>query len=83
MTEHARGKYMSEIQNVSIHVRRQSDAYCRVTFDIPPLNIFGSANIPQLETVVSSLETDVFRPDEWFVSNQGVLQQQQASPPDG
>jgi len=40
---------MSEIQNSSIHVRRQSHAYWRVTFDIPPLNIFGPANIPQLE----------------------------------
>lgn len=49
---------MSEIQNGSIHVRRQSDAYWRVTFDIPPLNIFGPTNIPQLERVVSSLETD-------------------------
>ena len=49
---------MSEIQNGGIHVRRQSDAYWRVTFDIPPLNIFGPANIPQLERVVSSLETD-------------------------
>jgi len=49
---------MSETQSGSIHVRRQSDAYWRVTFDIPPLNIFGPANIPQLERVVSSLETD-------------------------
>jgi enoyl-CoA hydratase/carnithine racemase len=41
-----------------IHLRRCSDAYWRVTFDLPPLNIFGPANIPQLEEVVSSLETD-------------------------
>jgi enoyl-CoA hydratase/carnithine racemase len=41
-----------------IHLRRRSDAYWRVTFDLPPLNIFGPANIPQLEEVVSSLETD-------------------------
>ena len=41
-----------------ISVRRQSDAYWRVTFDTPPLNIFGPANIPQLERVVSSLEAD-------------------------
>jgi len=41
-----------------IRVARISDAYWRVTFDLPPLNIFGPANIPQLEKVVSSLETD-------------------------
>jgi len=42
----------------SIHLLRHSDAYWRVTFDMPPLNIFGPANIPQLEDVVSSLEAD-------------------------
>jgi len=41
-----------------IRMARRSDAYWRVTFDLPPLNIFGPANIPQLEKVVSSLETD-------------------------
>jgi enoyl-CoA hydratase/carnithine racemase len=41
-----------------IHLNQHSDAYWRVTFDFPPLNIFGPANIPQLEEVVSSLETD-------------------------
>src|SRR5271170_823862 len=35
-----------------------SDAYWRVTFDLPPLNIFGPAHIPQLEEIVSKLETD-------------------------
>jgi enoyl-CoA hydratase/carnithine racemase len=35
-----------------------SDAYWRVTFDLPPLNIFGPAHIPQLEEIVSSLESD-------------------------
>jgi enoyl-CoA hydratase/carnithine racemase len=40
-----------------IRIARISDAYWRVTFDLPPLNIFGPANIPQLEKVVSSLET--------------------------
>jgi enoyl-CoA hydratase/carnithine racemase len=41
-----------------IHLVEHSDAYWRVTFDIPPLNIFGPANISQLEQVVSSIETD-------------------------
>jgi enoyl-CoA hydratase/carnithine racemase len=42
----------------SIQITKRSEAYWRVTVDIPPLNIFGPANIPQLEQVVSSLEND-------------------------
>src|SRR5271163_5340446 len=50
---------MSEILNTGkIRLVRHSDALWRVTFDLPPLNIFGPANIPQLEEVVSSLEKD-------------------------
>jgi enoyl-CoA hydratase/carnithine racemase len=41
-----------------IRLVRHSDAYWRVTFDLPPLNIFGPAQIPRLEEVVSALETD-------------------------
>jgi hypothetical protein len=33
----------------SIQITKHSETYWRVTFDIPPLNIFGPANIPQLE----------------------------------
>jgi enoyl-CoA hydratase/carnithine racemase len=41
-----------------IRLARVSPEYWRVTFDLPPLNIFGPANIPQLEEIVSSLETN-------------------------
>jgi enoyl-CoA hydratase/carnithine racemase len=41
-----------------IRLTRVTPEYWRITFDIPPLNIFGPANIPQLEAVVSSLEMD-------------------------
>jgi enoyl-CoA hydratase/carnithine racemase len=41
-----------------IRLLRHSDAYWRVTLDLPPLNIFGPAHIPQLEAIVSQLETD-------------------------
>jgi enoyl-CoA hydratase/carnithine racemase len=41
-----------------IRLTRISPEYWRVTFDLPPLNIFGPANIPQLEEVVSALEND-------------------------
>lgn len=42
----------------TVHLTRKSNAYWTVTFDIPPLNIFGPANIPQLEEVVAEMETD-------------------------
>ena len=41
-----------------IRVERRSPCYWRVIFDLPPLNIFGPQEIPQLEAVVSSLESD-------------------------
>src|SRR5271156_6509459 len=41
-----------------IRLVRHSNEYWRVTIDLPPLNIFGPAHIPQLEEIVSSLETD-------------------------
>ncbi len=41
-----------------ILLTRQSPTYWRVTFDMPPLNIFGPDALPQLEEVVTTLETD-------------------------
>jgi enoyl-CoA hydratase/carnithine racemase len=41
-----------------IRLTRHSEAYWRVTLDLPPLNIFGPAHIPQLEAIVSKLESD-------------------------
>jgi enoyl-CoA hydratase/carnithine racemase len=41
-----------------IVLTRQSPAYWRVTFDHPPLNIFGPETIPQLNAIVTALETD-------------------------
>jgi enoyl-CoA hydratase/carnithine racemase len=35
-----------------------SPAYWRVTFNHPPLNIFGPATIPQLNEIITALETD-------------------------
>jgi enoyl-CoA hydratase/carnithine racemase len=50
---------MSEKSDLgAIHVTRRSAAYWRVTIDIPPLNIFGPANIPQMEQAVTSMEQD-------------------------
>ena len=42
----------------TIQITKNSEQYWRVTIDIPPINIFGPQNLPQLEAVVSSLETD-------------------------
>src|ERR1700749_4484501 len=42
------------------HIRfvRRTSSYWRVTFDNPPLNIFGPETIPQLNEIVTALETD-------------------------
>ena len=41
-----------------IHLTRHSSSYWRVTFDIAPLNSFGPANVPQLNEIVTAIETD-------------------------
>lgn len=41
-----------------IRLERRSSTYWRVTFDHPPLNIFGPETIPQLNEVITALETD-------------------------
>src|SRR6516164_8591884 len=41
-----------------IFLARPSPFYWRVTFDHPPLNIFGPETIPQLNEVVTALEND-------------------------
>jgi enoyl-CoA hydratase/carnithine racemase len=44
--------------NVQIRLERRTPFYWRVTFDHPPLNIFGPETIPQLNEIVTTLETD-------------------------
>jgi len=51
--ENCTATYTREIRLV-----RRSPAYWRVTFDHPPLNIFGPETIPQLNEVITALETD-------------------------
>ena len=41
-----------------IRLERRLPSYWRVTFDHPPLNIFGPETIPQLNEVITALETD-------------------------
>jgi enoyl-CoA hydratase/carnithine racemase len=41
-----------------ILLMRRTPAYWRVTFNHPPLNIFGPDTIPQLNEIITALETD-------------------------
>jgi enoyl-CoA hydratase/carnithine racemase len=41
-----------------IHLVKRSPMYWRVTFDLPPLNIFGPDAMPQLNEIVTAIETD-------------------------
>src|SRR5215469_16939807 len=41
-----------------IRLERRLPSYWRVTFDIPPLNIFGPKAIPQLNEIITAIETD-------------------------
>jgi len=45
-------------KNTQIHLTRHSPFYWRATLDHPPLNIFGPETIPQLNEIVTALETD-------------------------
>ena len=50
---------MSSTKNEKrIRLERRSPSYWRVTFDHPPLNIFGPETIPQLNEIVTAIETD-------------------------
>jgi enoyl-CoA hydratase/carnithine racemase len=50
---------MTETINAGqIRLEQHSPAYWRVTFDIPPVNIFGPHNVPMLNEVITALETD-------------------------
>jgi hypothetical protein len=41
-----------------IRLERRLPSYWRVTFDHPPLNIFGPETIPQLNEIITALERD-------------------------
>jgi enoyl-CoA hydratase/carnithine racemase len=41
-----------------IYLTRRSPQYWRVTLDHPPLNIFGPKTIPQLNEIITAIETD-------------------------
>ena len=41
-----------------VRLERRLPSYWRVTFNSPPLNIFGPKQIPQLDEIVTAIETD-------------------------
>jgi enoyl-CoA hydratase/carnithine racemase len=49
---------MAQGNTKQIRLAKRSPMYWRVTFDHPPLNIFGPETIPQLNEIVTALETD-------------------------
>jgi len=50
---------MSSTKNEKrIRLEQRSPSYWRVTFDHPPLNVFGPESIAQLNEIVTALETD-------------------------
>jgi len=58
-----RGKNMKKETHTAtstkqIRLTRRSPHYWRVTFDHPPLNIFGPETIPQLNEIITALEID-------------------------
>ena len=49
---------MSSTKTNQVRLERRTSFYWRVTFDHPPLNIFGPETSPQLNEIVTALETD-------------------------
>jgi hypothetical protein len=41
-----------------IRLERRLPSYWRVTFDIPPVNIFGPKELPQLNDIITAIERD-------------------------
>lgn len=50
--------HLAVTKATEIGLARRSPAYWRVTFDNPPVNIFGPETIPQLNEIITALESD-------------------------
>src|SRR5258707_11449291 len=53
-----KARICEETTNAQIKVTGRSPEYWRVTFDHPPLNIFGPEMLPQVNEIITALETD-------------------------
>jgi len=56
--QNANDRHDATSQNTEIRLMRTSPSYWRVSFDMPPLNIFGPKAIPQLNKIITAIETD-------------------------
>src|SRR4029077_11921164 len=48
----------AETKTAQIRLAKRSPEYWRVTFDPPPLNIFGPEMLPQVNEIITAIETD-------------------------
>src|SRR5260221_8077570 len=48
----------AEAKTTQIRLTRRSPEYWRVTIDHPPLNIFGPEMLPQVNEIITAIETD-------------------------
>jgi enoyl-CoA hydratase/carnithine racemase len=46
------------MSNKLVFLKKESPAFWRVTFNNPPVNIFGPKTIPQLDEIVTAIESD-------------------------
>src|SRR5262245_21669393 len=56
--EKMKSQNSAETKTTEIRLSRRSPAYWRVTFDHPPLNVFGSECILEMAEIITTLETD-------------------------
>src|SRR5207302_1734556 len=50
--------YAATTKTAEIRLAKRSPEYWRVTFDHPPLNIFGPEMLPQVNEIITAIETD-------------------------
>ena len=48
----------TKTKTTEIRLAKRSPEYWRVTFDHPPLNIFGPEMLPQVNEIITAIETD-------------------------
>ena len=56
-----------ETKTTEIRLARRSPTYWRVTFDHPPLNVFGPEGILEMAEIITALETDSTS-KSWFLT---------------
>jgi enoyl-CoA hydratase/carnithine racemase len=56
--EHVMNRPERTFASQQIRLERRLPTYWRVTFDMPPVNIFGPKEIPQLNEIITAIEKD-------------------------